>query len=209
MPRHPLITATLWVVLALGCVPTQHGPVATVHVIAVDITGVHLSDANISSFQSVPGGKDFGQQFYDGSASGVPFGIYQLKVAAPGFCPSGQRVQVFQSDVWTIVGLDLGQENCSAAVTQIVGRVVKFDRVEKPTFVRLSGLYVSTSLDAKIDSESGDFQMTGNLGNAPYVLTVIGKTRVLDTRILNLSPTHPIVIDLSEHTGSPVVSPHD
>jgi hypothetical protein len=173
----------------------QEPQMALVQIIVVDGTGRDLGRPDVSSFTESDAGKNYGTLFRDGQGS-VPFGDYLLKVHSTGFFTGEKHVQVFQSAVWIVVGLEPGAESrVSAPLTHLVGELLNVKSVERPVYLHLSGLYLDFRIDTALDS-ADHFSFTGRIPTGMFVLTTTGRSGVLDIREVNIPMTKPLLLNL-------------
>lgn len=183
---------------------------ATVHIVVVNGFGLHLGEAEVESFKSMDGGQDFSRHFLGGTAKDIPYGDYQVRVHKTGFYRGQMTAQVFQPDVWVVVGLMAGGERgeYQGPTVQMTGTVKNIDPSEQPVYIRLAAVYSNFMMDTRVNlDQSGTFTLAGVIPNGEYVLLTIGRTRILDMRQLKVaSPAkEPIMIDLAPIPGKVVL----
>src|SRR5437016_10700634 len=83
---------------------------AKVHIIAVSSSG-QILPAKVGSFLSKRSSTDLAKNFSNGFAASVPFGVYRARVYSDGFWSSEREIPVYQSEVWSVVQLQVGEEN--------------------------------------------------------------------------------------------------
>jgi hypothetical protein len=173
---------------------------ATVHLVVVDGFGRDLGEAKVSSFTDVDTGKNLAERFHDNTATGVPYGIYTVHAREVGYFTGEVTAQVFQPNVWVVVGLRYGEELpiFPAPRLQIPGTVKNIDPSEQPVYVRLAAVYSDFIMDTRVALDhSGSFTLAGVIPDGKYVLITIGRTKVLDFRLIDVQrPMAPITIDL-------------
>lgn len=202
----------IWVsaVLVLFLVPIpsagqQQARKATVHVVFVDGFGRDISEATIVSFKDVgDSGRDLARQFHKNRATGVPYGVYEVRVQQVGYFTAHVTAQVFQPDVWLVAALRYGEELpiFPAPRLQLSGTIKNLDPGEEPVYVRLMGVYPDFIMQTRVEvsGNSGSFTLAGVIPNGKYVLVTIRKTRVLHLQEIDVEyPARtPIVIDLAD-----------
>jgi len=177
---------------------------ATVHVVVVDGFGRDLGEAKVDSFKDMGSGRDLAGRFQENAAKGIPYGVYQVRVHKAGFFTGQMTTQVFQPDVWVVVGLRVGEEGpmFPAPRLQLTGTVKNFGPGEEPIYLRLVAVYSDFMMDARVKAsgQSGTFTLAGIVPDGKYILITIGRTRILDVRQLKLeiAAKEPIVIDLGQ-----------
>ena len=196
------------VILVLVLLPAsnaaqQRPSKGTVHLVVMDGYGRDLGEAKVVSFKENGGtGRDFARIFRDNAAKGIPYGVYEIRVNKPGYFTGQAVAQVFQPDVWVVVGLRVGEELpiFPAPRMQLTGTVKNFDSGEEPVYLKLMAVYSDFMVDAKV-TVSGQFRtftFAGVIPDGKYILITSGRTRVLDMRQLKLDfpAKEPIVVDL-------------
>jgi hypothetical protein len=200
------ILRTVILVLVLSPVSSiaqQLPSMATVHFVVMDGFGRDLGDAKVDSFKENSGaGKDFAKLFRNNLAKDIPYGVYEIRAYKTGYFTGQAMVQVFQPDVWVVVGLRAGEElpKFPAPRMQLTGTVKNSDPGEEPVYLRLMAVYSDFMVDAKvtISGQSGTFTFAGIIPDGKYILITNGATRILDVRQLKLDfpAKEPIVVDL-------------
>src|SRR5271154_1206019 len=88
--------------------PEPQRATAVLHLkLVLPYTGADLGTARVTSFSSNDG-KDYAKQFKESSASGIPYGIYQLQAGTAGYFDSDREVLVSQPEVWVVLGVGMG-----------------------------------------------------------------------------------------------------
>jgi len=172
---------------------------ATVHLVsAVDLDQA-FTGLRVNSFKSREDNLDLAGQFRGGTASKIPYGVYDLWADHP-LGSAHRRVDVFQQEVWVIVGLEVYGElpEHRAPGRTISGRIENITAGDEPLYVRLVGIYVGFSIDDKVRvaGSSGTFTLAGLNPFAKFFLITVGRRGILDVRQLDTSQTNPIVVDL-------------
>jgi hypothetical protein len=162
-----------------------------------------LGEAEVESFKSInSGGQDFSRHFRRNNSTEIPYGVYQVRMHKTGYFSGQVTAQVFQPDVWVVVGLRYGEElpMYPAPRLQLTGTVKNTDPSEQPIYIRLAAVYSNFMMDTRVNvrDQSGTFTLAGVIPDGEYVLMTIGRTRVLDIRQLKVSfpAKEPIRIDL-------------
>lgn len=187
---------------ASGAGQQQHK--ATVHVIVVDGFGRDLGNANVASFKNLDNGRDLANRFKENTAKDVPYSVYRLRVQRAAYFPGQITAQVFQPDVWLVVGLRVGEElpEFPAPRLKMSGTIKNLDPTEEPVYLRLAGVYSNFIMDAKarVLDHSCTFELVGVIPDGKYILITIGRTRILDVRQLDVKfpAKTPIEINLGE-----------
>ena len=180
---------------------------ATVHIVVVDGFGRDLGEAEVDSFKNMDNGQDLSKHFRRNVSKDIPYSVYQVRVHIRGFFSGQVTAQVFQPDVWVVVGLRLGEElpMYPASRLQLTGTVKNIDPAEEPVNMRLVAVYSNFMMDARVNvlGQSGAFTLAGVIPDGEYILLTIGRTRVLDVRQLKVAfpAKEPIVIDLEQGAG--------
>jgi hypothetical protein len=175
----------------------------TVHVVALDSFGtMDLGSVTVRLFRDRVNDIDWSAHFQDNVGQGIPYGSYTLQIAGDGMSPLEQRVDVFQPDVWVVVGLNVAIEkpHFIAPTLELSGRINNLGAGEEPVYVKLVGLYCNCSMDtrAKVEGSSATFTIKSSDPSGKYLLTVIGKSGVLGTRPVDIRAQDSITIDLSQ-----------
>lgn len=198
------------VLLPVWSVGQQRPSKATVHIVIVDGFGRDLGEAKVSSFKDVGSGHDLAKRFRENTAKGIPYGVYQVRAYEVGYSTGQTIAQVFQPDVWVVVGLRIGEElpMFPAPRLQLTGTVKNFDPGEEPIYLRLVAVHSDFMMDSRLygrldasgQSGTGTFTLAGVIPDGKYFLITIGRTRILDVRQLKVEfpAKGPIVIDLGQ-----------
>jgi hypothetical protein len=205
MGRRFLLGITLVLVLLPVWNAGQQQPSqATVHIVVVDGIGRDLGEAKVDSFKDMGRDRDLAGRFQKNATKGIPYGVYQVRVDKTGFFTGQMTTQVFQPDVWVVVGLRVGEElpMFPEPRLQLAGTVKNFGLGEEPIHLRLVAVYSDFMLDARVKAsgQMGTFTLAGIIPDGTYILITIGRTRILDVRQLKLEfpAKDPIVIDLGQ-----------
>ena len=155
-------------------------PLAAIHIQLVSNEGIELAgkgEVEVQRFQDDSGGPNLGKKFKNGSASGVPYGVYTLRVHIAGFWSAEREVRVFQPSVLTVVALEIGMgANEGGLPTAIFdGKIRNMASPSTSLHIRLSGIYSTTIMDAKVESD-GRFLLAG----VPYGIYILAVTRNAD-----------------------------
>jgi len=171
-------------------------PKATVHVRIVDSSGQDLGEPKVTLFRSESNQEDFASHFRQGSATGLPFGVYKLRAYTQGFWSAERQVRVFQHDVWVVLSLELGMGKSEGGLSTytLSGSVRNLPPVEQLAWLRLSGVYSTVMIDAKA-SATGDFSMAG-IPQGLYVLIVTQGQKILEVRTVQIPVAGPLDIEL-------------
>jgi hypothetical protein len=176
---------------------------ATVHIVVVDGFGDDLGEAKVASFKDSGTGQDLAGRFHENTATGVPYNVYQIRVQRVGFFTAQVTAQVFQPDVWLVIGLRYGEELPAfpAARLQLSGSIKNLDPREEPAYLKLVGVYADFIMETRVEASghSGTFTLAGVIPDGKYILITLGRTKILDVRLLDVQfPARtPIVIDLA------------
>jgi hypothetical protein len=166
--------------------------------------GRNLVEAKVSSFTDDTG-KNLAIRFRDNTATGVPYGIHTIRARQVGYVTGQVTAQVFQPEVWVVIGLQVSEELpiFPAPRLQIPGTVKNIDPSEQPVYVRLAAVYSDFIMDTRVALDhSGSFTLAGVIPDGKYVLITIGRTKVLDFRLIDVQrPMAPITIDLAGGHG--------
>jgi hypothetical protein len=181
----------------------QRSEKATVHIVVVDGFGDDLGEAVVTSFRDFGTGQDLAGRFHENTATGIPYNVYQIRVHQVGFFTAQVTAQVFQPDVWVVIGLRYGEELPAfpAARLQLSGSIKNLDLGEEPVYLKLVGVYSDFIMESRVEAtgHSGTFTLAGVIPDGKYILMTLGRTKILDVRQLDVKvpvPT-PIVIDLA------------
>jgi hypothetical protein len=171
----------------------------TVHLQIIDSTGTDLGRADVQSFvKTIFKGKhdrNLASKFRNNTISGVPFGVYELRTYTKGFYTAKREVRVYQSDVWVVVQLQIGDieaGDLGPTTTAITGQVMNL-QTQGPVWVRAAGLFSGVIVDGKTEA-NGSFQISG-LPVGDYILITRQENRVLDMRRVSAGKDS-VVIDL-------------
>jgi hypothetical protein len=180
----------------------QQAKKAIVHIVVVDGFGRDLGEAKVVSFKDIATSHDLARRFHENTATGVPYGVYEVVVQQTGSFAAHLTTQVFEQDVWVVAGLRYGEELpvFPAARLQLSGTIKNLDPGEQPVYMRLMGVYPDFIMQTKVETsgQSGTFTLAGVIPDGKYVLITIGRTKVLHVQLLDVKfPAQtPIVIDL-------------
>ena len=184
---------------------------ATVHLKIVAVDGSDLGRAKVAMFKKkfvqLSSDREMASRFKNNSIDQVPFGTYRLKVYATGFYETEREVQVFAPEVWVVVQLQVGEEvgTLGLPTFTLPGKVICSGEGSEPLWLRMTGVYSSVVIDAKIP-ESGEFQVVG-IPQGEYVLIARQGTRIAHTLTFRVPTSTPVIIDLSSaNIGCPVNS---
>ncbi|MFI5057794.1 MAG: hypothetical protein ACHQLQ_06385 [Candidatus Acidiferrales bacterium] len=191
----PLAVLLISLYLPFGTAGPEGSDRATLHVRVVDHSGRDVGRVTIVEFKSKGGGRNLAGLFRGNDIVAVPFDVYHLRLYATGFYSAERDVPVFQSDVWVRVGLALGEEGGPLRF-QLPG-VVKTPKPKEggETWVRLSGVYSTFVMDAKV-TDSGEFAIAG-IPQGIYVVTTTQKDHIVDVRPVSIPFDTNLVIDLT------------
>ncbi len=204
---HPFVTLFLTAIsLAASLTTTAQIPGgkrhATVHLVVVDGFGRDLGEGEVTSFKEQITDQELANRFRQNTARDIPYGIYEVRAHKVGFFTGKTMAHVFRPEVWVILALNVGHgmPEYVAPTAQISGTVKNFDKAEEPIYLRLAGLYSDFLMDTRLDvkGQVGEFNLLGIIPDGKYVLIVVGRTRVLDIRQLEVPAKTSIVIDLSK-----------
>lgn len=156
---------------------------AVVEVIAFDTNGRYLGAPTASLFEA-DDHTSLAPRFRNGAARSVPFGIYRIEARLPGYSSEVRYVRVFQPSVSVILGLTFSLE-LPAIPPSLQGHVVGL--IPPRTFVRLIGVYSSTSMESTIDSE-GNFRL-GGLSDGQFLLLVVSQDGILASKAISIPYT--------------------
>ena len=163
--------------------PNDREPTATVEVLVFDTVGEINPRAKIVVFKDYDQ-KDCASKFRNSVATGVPFGIYRIKVSALGFETSERFVRVFQARTTVVVGLPVGRVD-DGPEYKLRGRVVgKPLPPGRKAFAKVTGVYTDFSMESQIDPDGG-FELTGLLGGM-HLLLVVSQDGILASRLVNI-----------------------
>lgn len=171
-----------------------HKP-ANIHLRIVDHSGEDLGDAKVTEFRANANGKDFSARFQHNNASSVPYGVYHLRAHATGFYSAERDVQVFQPDVWVVLGLTLGEEGGPSRFS-IEGTVTGHDVARQPVWLRLFGIESGLVVDGRAD-ETGKFILAG-IPQGRYVLISIQRQKVIGLRPIRIPLDGRVIIDAND-----------
>ncbi|HUI51597.1 MAG TPA: hypothetical protein VLX60_07425 [Terriglobales bacterium] len=184
-------------------------PSATVHIQLVSNEGIELTgegEVEVQRFQDDSNGPDLAKKFKHGTASGVPYGVYTLRVRTAGFWSAEREVRVFQPSVLTVVSLEIGMGRTEGGLPTAMfdGKIKNLASPSTSLRVRLSGIYSTTIMDAKVESD-GRFLLSG-VPYGVYILVVTRnadfasdqKPRVLASEEVRVPLTAPLLIDLKD-----------
>jgi hypothetical protein len=179
---------------------------AIVHIVLVDGFGRYLGEAKVDSFKNMDSGQDFSRHFQENTAKDIPYSVYEVHVHKTGYFSGQVTAQVFQPDVWVVVGLRYGEELPAypAPRLQLTGKVKNLDPSEQPVYMRLVAVYSNFMMDTRVNlDQSCAFTFAGVIPDGEYILLTIGRTRVLNVRQLKVAfpAKEPIVIDLDPAFG--------
>jgi len=179
---------------------------AIVHIVLVDGFGRYLGEAKVASFKNMDSGQDFSRYFQENTAKNIPYSVYQVRVHKTGYFSGQVTAQVFQPEVWVVVGLRYGEELPAypAPRLRLTGTVKNLDPSDQPVYMRLVGVYSDFMMDTRVNlDQSRAFTFAGVIPDGAYILLTIGRTRVLDVRQLKVAfpAKEPIVIDLDPAVG--------
>lgn len=197
--QYALGSAQLIFVLLLVCTPGQGQPQkASVHIRIVDSSGQDLGDPKITLFRAQTDGQDYASHFHQGSATGLPFGLYKLRAYTLGFWSAEREVRVFQPNVWVLMSLELGMGKLEGGLStySLSGSIRNLPAVKEAAWVRLLGVYSTVVIDAKA-GEAGDFTMAG-IPQGLYVLVTTQGGKVLDIRAVQIPASGPLDVELTK-----------
>lgn len=155
----------------------------------------HLEPAKITFFKSKYDGHDYTKHFRGNVATGIPYGVYQLRVYQTGFASGEREVSVREPEVWVVIGLHPGTIGGDPLSEGLSGTVRNIPAGTQPVWVRYVGLHSTLVGDAKVDS-SGRFVIAGLRWDRGLLIVWSGK-QVLDIRLVQVSTDEPLVIDLA------------
>jgi hypothetical protein len=190
--------------MQLSGVGQQQPKKATVHLVVVDGFGRDLGEARITAFKYYGSERNLAKAFHGNTAKDVPYGVYQVRAHEVGYFSGQVTAQVFQPDVWVVIGLRYGEESptFSGPRLQIPGTIKDIDPSEQPLYVRLAAVYSDFIMDTRVALDhSGSFTLAGVIPDGKYTIMTIGRTRVLDIRLIDVDSEMklPIAIDLAGH----------
>jgi hypothetical protein len=136
--------------------------------------------------------KNLASAFHSGVADHIPFGVYRIEAYVGGFYPEIRYVSVYLQRMTVVVGLPLGREAMVLPVPpSLHGKVLGTLPSSKRSFVRLTGVFSSQSLESIIGSDgSFDFSIPTD---GKYLLLVVSEDGILASRMIE-----------SPYTGSPL-----
>ncbi len=187
-------------------VPVKETRTSTVRIAPVHVLGNELGEnIDVDLFQSQDEKTNFSKSFHRGAASGIPYGIYAIRVHVRGFRSTERVVRVFQPNVLVIVGLQIGMET-GIPTSDVSGRIQGADQSAGPIRVRISGVYSDDILDAEVNG-SGGFSLE-KVPQGEYVLAVTQRERVLAVKAIKLpSAESSILIEVGD--SKPISSKAD
>lgn len=175
---------------------------STVRIVPVGISGteIDVTSVKVESFKPQSGAKDLAALFRGNPASGIPYGIYKVRMRVPGFWSGERELRVFQSEVRAVVALEIGtlQREGGLQTSSISGHVQNTNRTAGPLRIRLTGVYSSTIVDAEV-KDSGEFRLA-EVPNGRYVLVAIQHDKVLTVRAIDLPIKEALVIDAGDRS---------
>lgn len=174
----------------------EHVDTATIHIRIVSNSGEELGEPAVEIFESSEDKRNLATLFRGGSATGVPFGVYRIRVHAAGFWSAEREVRVGQSVVWVVMQLELGMGKPEVGLWTFVlkGKVSVPSSSTAPIWLRLVGAYSSILLDTKAN-ERGDFSLS-EIPEGLYVLMTMQGGKVLDTRPIKIPTASPVSVNL-------------
>jgi len=187
-------------------IPVKETRTSTVRIVPVHVLGNELGEnVDVDLFQSQDEKTNFSKSFHHGAASGIPYGIYAIRVHVRGFRSTERVVRVFQPKVLVIVGLQIGMET-GTPTSDVSGRIQGADQSAGPIRVRMSGVYSNDILDAEVTG-SGGFALE-KVPDGEYVLAVTQREKVLVVKAIKLpSAESSIVIEVGD--SKPITSKAD
>ena len=165
-------------------------PVARVEVLAFEASGRFLGSPNVTIFSS-DHGHNLANEFHNGAASGIPYGLYRIEGGLPGYYSDAKFIRVYQPVVTVVVGLRFAEE-LPMVPPSLRGRVAGTSGSGGKIFVRLVGLYENVSIESTINND-GEFSLAG-LSSGLFLLLVVGEKGILASQSLTVPYTGPPIV---------------
>lgn len=89
-------------------------------IVHLQVVGAYFGDEveefTVHSFKRLNAGKDYASAFDGDTVREIPYGLYRLMVVTSGFRAAVRYVDVYQPEVWVVVGMDFGSIGESPAL---------------------------------------------------------------------------------------------
>lgn len=178
------VSAAMFLSLAASALWSQKPiRVASVEVRTFDTHGRALKSPRISLFESEDG-LNRAAQFADNRASGIPFGLYRVRVYAEGFSSDYRYVRVSSPITLVVVGLAIG--GVSQQVSEpVLSGLVRGAVLSRSMFVRAVGVFSGIQAECAV-GVNGTFALTG-VPEGDYVIFAADERGVLAMRLVRFS----------------------
>ncbi len=159
---------------------------ARVEVVAFEEGGRCLGAPDVRIFESEDH-RNLAAKFHSGVAENIPYGAYRLEGRLIAHTSDVQYVSVYGPQVTAVLGLAVGYEVPLYPMV-LQGRVIGPIPPSR-SFVKLTGIYNSRSMESSIAPDGG-FSFAG-VSHGSFILLVIGERGVLASRIVTIPYTGP------------------
>jgi hypothetical protein len=180
----------------------------TVNVIAFETRGRFLGIPHVRIFESEDH-TNFASAFHEGVATSIPFGVYRIEAYVEGFYSEQRYVAIYQEHVTIVMGLPFGREAMVLPVAAgLHGKIVSSLSRDLTSFVRLTGIYSTQSIEASI-REDGTFDLSVPW-EGRYLLLVINERGIVASQLVNIPYSGPpLELQMGQEFGPrpPITSP--
>jgi len=159
---------------------------ARVEIVAFEEGGRFLGAPDVRAFESEDH-RNLASKFHSGVAEDIPFGAYRLEARLVAHTSDVGYVPVYGPRVTVVVGLAVGYELPLYPMV-LQGRVIGPAPPHR-SFVKLTGIYNSRSMESAIGPDGG-FSFAG-VSHGSFVLLVIGEGGILAGRTVTIPYTGP------------------
>ncbi|HET8550844.1 MAG TPA: carboxypeptidase-like regulatory domain-containing protein [Bryobacteraceae bacterium] len=173
-----LLAVASWGAECIFVGPVQHG---TIKVAAFDITGALMPRVQVEVLE-LGTNRVLHKGSSEGRVEGVRFGIYRIRISAPGFYSTERDVRLQEPELILRAQLSLGEE-CGRQSSSLSGSISGL-RTDRELWVKAIPLRGTGGAEAKVH---GGYFLISGLDAGEYLVVVLNDKSVLHTEVMRIT----------------------